>query len=256
MLSNQASKHLYYIKNNLNDYWYKNGEKMVLDCITKLEELCVDTTNFRNRLEKLKSDYDQNRVNQEIEYQKRYFEIYNDNCHYSLGEIVKNENGVLGKVIKAWKHKIEDGLSIGYLDDEVLLFFAKCDTTAITKEDKAGYEKMEKEQKQKGEERKQELKKLQQRNEAVRELFKYLQSNGTLPSFIEKISGDVVYDTFNIYSSGEKIIINEDENIIYTMLNNGMDGDDWSRSNYGNTITRFMQIDAKCKELINIIKIP
>lgn len=43
------------------------------------------------------------------------------------------------------------------------------------------------------------------------------------------VTGDVIYDDFNAYGSGDKIVV--DDSLAWYIVNNGMDGDDWSRNN-------------------------
>jgi hypothetical protein len=44
------------------------------------------------------------------------------------------------------------------------------------------------------------------------------------------VEGEVVYDNFNIYGGGEKVVV-ENGKKVWLVVNNGADGDDWSVNN-------------------------
>jgi len=56
-IQNRAFRMLNIIENNIEYYWYKNGEKVVLESIEELKKLNIDATDFENRLANLKNKY-------------------------------------------------------------------------------------------------------------------------------------------------------------------------------------------------------
>lgn len=56
-----------------------------------------------------------------------------------------------------------------------------------------------------------------------------IQKTGIRPDGSNIVGGDRLFDTQNLYGSGEWIVINDKE--IWYVQNNGMDGDDWSHNN-------------------------
>lgn len=66
------------------------------------------------------------------------------------------------------------------------------------------------------------------KSRATRDLIDEIKNTGVLPQ-AESPEGEIILDSFNIYGSGERIIISE--STAWYLLNNGMDGDDWSRNN-------------------------
>ncbi len=64
---------------------------------------------------------------------------------------------------------------------------------------------------------------------ALSALGKQIQKEGVLADKGSVADGDIVHDTFDIYGGGERIVIGSDK--IWSIRNNGMDGDDWSANN-------------------------
>ena len=63
----------------------------------------------------------------------------------------------------------------------------------------------------------------------------YICHFGDRPKLDHYPAGETLFDTFNIYGSGHMFII-EPDGAVWFVLNNGMDGDDWSRSNLPGSI--------------------
>ncbi len=67
----------------------------------------------------------------------------------------------------------------------------------------------------------------------LEDLKREVRANGTLITLIEgepvrPPSSNVLFDTFTIYGGGERLIETDTE--YWYLVNNGMDGDDWSRN--------------------------
>lgn len=65
---------------------------------------------------------------------------------------------------------------------------------------------------------------------AVDKITRYVKEFGEVPADAEYPNGDELFDTTNIYGSGEVFVVQPD-NTIWLLVKNGMDGDNWSRNN-------------------------
>jgi hypothetical protein len=127
---------------------------------------------------------------------------------FEEGQIVKSKDERIGKIIEV----TED---IDYKN----MVVAKCDTQAVTEEEKIEFEEAELE------------KKKENARQAMDDLYTYLKRNGIYKKEEGQIEieGETIYNTFNITGGGSKIIINDKE--AWLVVNNAMDGDDWSKNN-------------------------
>lgn len=243
-----------YIKNSVSEgKWYDKGETIVKENIIILQNNNINTDKYQDKLNELKELKRQNeKINAE-----RYFTIQRPsmfkNDQIGIGEIWQNHDGRIGKVIKQWKYFEEDGMSFGYYDDNVWLCCAKCDTAIVTVKEKEEYLEQKEIEKQAEQRRKEQVQKKREMEKQVDELFNYVRENGRYPEKVNNeqimVTGDVIYDTFNIYGGGQKIVI--DGTNIWTLRNNGMDGDNWSYNNIrtggAGAIGHCMEMDDICK---------
>ena len=273
-LINKTTNYLEYIKNNISEgRWYNNGEKTVLDNLSKLEEMKIDTTIYRNKLEDLKSSFSMQRNIREKADAEKYFTVQRLSLfkgdEYRIGEIVQSNDSRVGKVIKSWKYYEEDTMSFGYMVDGGWVLCAKCDVACVTELDKEEYFKEQGRQRQEEEKRKVTSRKKAELHRQIAELFKYTTEKGGLSRDYDHYTrgggegggggggggGDVLYDTFDIYGGGNKIVIENSR--IWTITNNGMDGDDWGRNNIrtggAGAIGFYMEIDEVCNKYITKI---
>lgn len=252
-----------YIKNSISEgRWYEKGEEVIKEHVTSLEKVGYDTTTYKSKLEELKNSFVEKKEIKVKEDLERYFNIQDLSCmkgdEYRVGMIIKDRNGRLGKVVKAWKYYEEDTMSFGYMVDGGWIKCAKCDYTAVTESEKVKYEarqakyEAEKAKEKDIAEKKTEIKK------TVKTLSTYIKDNGVYPEEKQiQVPGEIVYNTFDVYGGGERIII--DGNKIWSIQNNGGDGDFWGYNNIATggagAIGHNMIIDNKCNELLEIIKI-
>lgn len=153
---------------------------------------------------------------------------YTRRGEFEVGEILDNTNRKISKenvdwyyVIKAWKKYIrEDGLSFGVGDDSGYIYYAKIrPATEEESKDKI----LEKEEKKNKSEKMKEIK----------EIIEYIQKNGEEPTIdkLIKVEGKTYYFNENqiIYGGGSWLTIQPDK--LWYIVNNGRDGDDWTRNN-------------------------
>lgn len=257
----RINDYLSYIQNSINEgKWYDKGETIVKENITILQNNNINTDKYQDKLNELKELKKQN----DKIYAERYFTIQRPsmfkNDQIEVGEIWRNHDGRIGKVIKQWKYFEEDGMSFGYYDDNVWLCCAKCDTAIVTVEEKEEYLKQKEREKQAEQRRKEQTQKKKEMKKQIDELFDYIRENGQYPEKVNSeqimVTGNVIYDTFNIYGGGKKIIV--DNTKIWVLKNNGMDGDNWSYNNIrtggAGAIGYCMGINDICNSYITIIQ--
>jgi hypothetical protein len=226
-------------------YWYEKGETVVLNNIKTLETLGENTSTFKSELQTLHDDFNK-KYNEKLateikrcsESKAKYFEVqeksYSKRDSYEIGKIIKDDLGNIGKVVKAYKQFVdeEDYLSIG-LDEAGWYKCAKCDITAVSESELKDFKARQliidtEIQKIKDEEEKK-----QAYEKEVSDLIDFVKENGECPSFnSEKMSvyGDVIYNSFNIYGGGAKLII-DTQHKLWAIINNGTDGGDWGLNN-------------------------
>lgn len=262
----KINDHLTYIKINLNKYWYKNGEETIKENLNTLNELGIDTSDYLNELNELREQFENISVEVEAEKEQkakedaaRYFEIRDiSSCKedtYDRGIIVKNHDGRIGKIIHTWKYYEADTMSIGfYWVDGSWLKCAKCDTN-IEEKEKEKFLQKEKELQEQIEKDKLEKQAKAKIVNARDDLVRYIFDNGILAEKNTTVKGKIIFDDFNIYGGGRQLIT--DNNKIWAIKNNGMDGDNWDLNNVitggAGAIGMYMIIDDKCKELIAIM---
>ena len=266
---NQASSkifdHVYYIKKSIseNNRWYQNGEDTILKNIETLEKYNVDTAEFKETLKNLRKLYETSEQEQIKLDLERYFEISDLSImkgdEYSIGTIIKNKNGKLGKVVKVWKYYEPDTMSFGYMCDGGWIKNAKCDMQAVTEAEKEAYFAKEKKFLEEEEIEKEKYNKKREMKENVKQLMDYVRKNGTYPEVEKeyiKVDGEVIFDDFNIYGGGCRIIL--DNKKVWAIRNNGADGDMWSMNNIhtggAGAIGYNMIIDDTCNKHIKAIK--
>ncbi len=250
-----------YIKNAIVEgHWYSNGESVIKEGISTLQKYGIDTKEYEGKLEELKAEYKQAKEQREIEDAKRYFIIRNvtdnKNIGFEVGEIIKSQDGRLGKVIKAWKYYEEDTMSLGYMIDGGWIICAKCDTYAVTEEEKRRFEEKEKRYEERRVIERKISEKEKEIHDAVYNLVHYIRNNGDYPEGRGiQVEGIVIYDSFDIYGGGQRIVV--DGVTVWGIQNNGGDGDDWSYNNIrtggAGAIGYKMQINDTCKEFIEKI---
>lgn len=241
-----------YIKNYLSENkWYKNGEATVINNINILKKFKVDTDFYESRLKELKLIYEENKIKEE----SKYFIVQNIVVSYRIGEIVRSDNNEIGKVIKVWRYFEEDAMSFGFMVDSSWVYCGKCDTSIVTEDDVEKLLNKEEEEKRIEIERKKEWEREEKIKQAVSDLTEHIREKGSYPDVGNINDATAIYDTFNIYGGGRKILI--DGKIIWAVNNNGADGDNWSYNNIkiggAGAIGYSMEIDDKCKEYISII---
>lgn len=251
-----------YIKNSVSEgRWYEKGETVILEELEILKKYCEDTTEYEGKLAALKAEYVEIKEQKEIEDAKRYFTIQTVSEYkgdgYKGGEIVRFCDGRLGKVVKVWRYYEEDTLSLGYLCDGGWLIFAKCDTYAVTEEEKKQFEEKERAYEEEKELRKRISEKKKEIRNTVNELACHIMENGECPEGKGiLVDGEILYDTFDIYGAGQRIVING--SFVWILRNNGADGDDWSLNNIrtggAGAIGHKMQVNYTCKVYIEKIK--
>ncbi len=143
---------------------------------------------------------------------------------WTKGQIVKSNQQQLEKgfpeflfVLSSSKQYYKyDGLSFGVGDDSGYIYLATC-RKATDEESLQLRKSIEKENKIK-------IAKLE-----LNKIKNYIKNNGEFPNGNFSPNGKILCDTFNIYGSGDKFII--DDLYIWYIQNNGMDGDNWSNNN-------------------------
>ena len=252
-----------YIENALLEKrWYQNGEDTILSQIKVLEKLNEDTSKYNNQLQELKNSYKNKKAEQSAAYNKRYFCIQDlSNSKYDIyqkGQIYQAKDGRLGKAVKTWKRYEEDTMSLGYLVDGGWLIFAECDTEAVSEQEKIEFFKEKERQQEELSKEKEFSKKKTELKNIVEEFFSYVRKNGNYPKEDDKIqvSGNVIYDTFNVYGGGKRIVIKD--NLLWVLKNNGSDGDDWSCNNIktggAGAIGYCMTMNDTCNEYLSKIE--
>jgi hypothetical protein len=261
----KINDYFYYIKKSINENrWYDNGEKTVLDNIKILEKYNVDCTEYKNKLDELKNTLKVEKEERRKLDLIRYFEISDLSVckgdEYTIGNIVKNKDGKLGKIVKTWKYYEPDTMSFGYMVDGGWIKNAKCDMEAVTEAEKTEYERKEKEKELREEKEAEERAIKKELKGNINKLFDYIKDNGEYPERPESefiiVDGEVLFNDFTIYGGGSEIKIDNDK--IWAIRNNGMDGDNWSYNNIktggAGAIGHFIKIDKTCIEYINKIK--
>lgn len=71
-----------------------------------------------------------------------------------------------------------------------------------------------------------------ERETRIREIEKQIKTTGERPE-VADVKGDTVLDSRTAYGGGQRFVIDEANGYIWYCLNNGGDGDDWSRTNVG-----------------------
>lgn len=249
-----------YIKDNLKENrWYSNGEikiKEWLALLKKYEEETKYISNIEDKVVFLKEQLKAKKA----KIAETIFEIYNWNGAYTRGEIVRDGDKI-GKVIKAWKYFEPDSMSLGHIwQDGAWMHWAKIDTD-ITKSELKTFleeeERINKETQERDRIRKEENRRKKTIEDSVYKLKNYIQNNGSYPkNKNERVIGEIIFDDFNIYGGGYRVIVQDD--VVWFLENNGSDGDNWSYNNIvtggAGAIGHYAEIDETIRDLIKIIK--
>ncbi len=143
---------------------------------------------------------------------------------FVTGEVIRSPKHIIDQggpeflyVVKTKSEYIsEDGLSFGVGDEEGYLYIAEC--REATKEEAENIIKKELK-----------IAETKKAKNELKEIKNYIQQNGERPKGWHAPEGKSMFNTQNIYGSGDWFII--DENYIWYIMNNGMDGDNWSLNN-------------------------
>lgn len=247
--SKQIERYLVYIKENINSYWYKNGEKTVTEGIEVLKENGIDATKYENALDNLKKEFEtlkEDKVAKEVKVEreetaketvKEYDKVFTDD-YDAFGEgMLIVENDRVYKIVKVKREYIKcDGWSFGLCADKGYLYEGYAVDVTETDEGQNKLESCIKEESAKA-----------KRKEVTKEyndLISDIKENGVYCEVNEiKIDNvTTLIDNCNPKGSGYKLLQNG--NTLYLMLQNGMDGDDWSKNNFGS----YMVFKYKVKE--------
>ena len=260
--SKKIENYLGYIENNINSYWYKNGEKVVLEGIEILSKNNIDTNkysealnNLRNKFEEINSKIKREKkveeknkekiknkndvVKEEVNFDKTFRSSFDD---FEIGMVIVEENKAY-KIIKERKQYIAmDGWSFGLQSDRGYLYLANAIDITETEEGKLKLKEYEEEENRKIETNKI-IKSYKDLLNIIREESEYLKKED-----INLDDTEELINNMDIYG-GTKILIKD--NILFIVNYNGSDGDNWELNNYGSYIvTKY----KATKEEIDLIK--
>lgn len=194
-------------KGELVRYQYQNGNKNITH------------VNCKDAIEKAKK---------EAEDTTKYFSIGGGSGYgyqeYHEGQIVKATQDQINRgypeflyvVSSSKKYYRDDGMSFGVGDESGYVYSAKC-REATEDESKKLREELEK------------SKKIRKAKLRVEEIKSTIRKTGEKPDGNNKVEGLKLFDTQNIYGSGDWFVITKD--YIWYVENHGMDGDNWSANN-------------------------
>jgi hypothetical protein len=238
----RGRRYLGYIGQNLDRYWYTKGEDTVQQSIRELEKLgrADHASEIAERLSELKSK----RANIKIKYAEdkhlgrlsgytgKTYNLSGGSGYgcwgWHKGQIVHNnkkaiENGEPVYLYIIYAHAEyfrEDGMSLGVGDDSGYLYSAIAREATVDESIPLRAEEAERQE-------------ISDAYKALRQISEQIQKTGERPSGTFRLSGPEYDFTSNpdarIYGAGEWFIV--DEEFIWYVQSNGMDGDDWSRNN-------------------------
>lgn len=138
----------------------------------------------------------------------------------SVGETIKrgDEYHVVTEVSRG-RYYGDDAMSFGGTDDRP--YQHRVMLRRATDEERASH--MDREAKESAERRRK-----QEAKRAIDSVIGDIRTAGTMPEKAEP-KGETILNTFTAYGTGDMIVIDDDR--IWYIKNNGMDGDDWSRNN-------------------------
>lgn len=214
----EIDRWLGYVKDNLKEYWYKKG----VEKVRYFAKVIGETDKYEKILGELYDEF--NRNNQPSEPKKSNAPSINISWNYQNyyeGKILLYK----GQIIKITKitrenYGLENAMSFGGNEDGYLIT--------------AYYEMASK---QEIIDFKREQTKKNDYNKKVGIIKQYFSKERfTVPNKVKQFNDDEVYSLIgeghNIYGSGTAYAIDPNKKYIFEIVNNGMDGDDWSRNNY------------------------
>jgi hypothetical protein len=170
---NKNNQYVYYIEENIkNGKWYQKGEDTILK---NCETYKINVSEYKEKIAELKKTYEEQKEAKIKLDSERYFYVdslsYEKGDNYRIGEIIRNKDGKLGKVVKEWKYYENDTMSFGYMVDGGWLRNAKCDTEAVTQEEREEYLKIEEKAEEEEKEVIEEMKIKKEEKEVIEELI-------------------------------------------------------------------------------------
>ncbi len=244
---------LYYIEKNIKDYWYKNGENVILDRIAELQELEVDTTEYSTKLSDLKEQFNSNMKKSEKKHiiTKKFI----DRNYYKENSIIKHNDKYV-KIISC-KSKILSR-------DEVEAIYGGCFADEDYYEYRNAYEytfkevsEVEKQEAIKQEEK--ELKEKQknellekQRETAMQELLDYIYKNSIVEEQSDKLENNIKNSAQVIqFNKFKSLKLNVFLNVVYLLVENWSDGDCWDYNNCSVGICKTCKMTDELSNLID-----
>ena len=138
---------------------------------------------------------------------------------FKEGEVFSHpEFGLVTVVSSSKKYFSEDGLTFGVGDESGYIFRAMVRQATEDEAQEFLSEKARVEQRQ-------------QKVERLDALGSLVRSKGHWPTGNPEPKGDRLFDTRNPYGGGSWFVVEPDDKTVWFVMNNGADGDDWSRNN-------------------------
>jgi len=244
-IQNRAFRMLNIIENNIEYYWYKNGEKVVLESIEELKKLNIDATDFENRLANLKNKYSKSQNTTKVTKTNKTF---TDRKYYEENSIVKVKDKYVRiismKVVRLSRDEVE-AMYGGYYADECYYDYREVYEYSYTEDvtDKEIENVKNEEQKKEIEKQEKQAKKENFEN-AEKDLYNYIRANSILEEKSDKLDDKIEHATV----ISDRLKITETE--LLFLIPNWGDGDNWDNNNCKIGICRACKLTEELKTLL------
>ena len=243
----EAEKWLGYAEGDAAKGWdHSNAISKTLDLAADAyPEIADRLATLRQKIAENKAANAAERKAREEKLSKRIL-VNADDCP-AIGKPWRMHNRSDGKIIvitgygKKWYLRSEDACCYGMLPDDQWVRYAYY--RDATPAEIAAVEAAEEAARKKAAEKKAREKRINEIENKIKKAENYAQNVDP-----KDLDGEVLFDTFNIYGGGERIIAND--RWLWCVQNNGGDGDDWSATNVpGGIGWRIPRDEALVKEL-------
>ncbi len=215
-------------------YWSKTQVRNLEEMYSSLsdervQEIKDQIAELRDRLDSQRAEQKAAKKAEREEYRKTHYSFYDYSGFYTSakGDVISHD-GKIGRVVKIEKDYVdaEMAMSTGHyqIPDGGYYWTITLDLEDVTDDEKAEIQEREaKEAEEKALE-----KEISTTEKKLSRAILDALYDGTKP---EKASpeGDILYDSFKVYGSGEQLILDGDK--LWTIKNKGMDGDFWGDNN-------------------------
>lgn len=244
---------LYYIEKNIKDYWYKNGENVILDRIAELQELNVDTTEYSTKLSNFKQLFNSNM--KKIEEKHITAKKFIDRNYYEENSIVKYNNKYI-KIIscksKTLSRSDVEAIYGGcFADDNYDEYRNAYEYTFEEVSEEEKQEAIIQEEKEMKEKQENELLE-KQRESAMQELLDYIYKNSINEEQCDELENNIKNSAQVIqFNKFKSLKLNVFLNVVYLLIENWSDGDCWDYNNCSIGICKTCKITDELSNLID-----